>query len=151
LPSRPRTFRPHGGSAIEDARHYDADRRRNQPSRAWYSLAVWQQIRDDQLAREPLCRRHRGRGEVVAATTVNHVTPHRGDWALFIGGPFESLCKACHDGEVQREERAAARRAADCDRHANTRKSAEPSSISIDPDQGATLLRAPREGGGLKV
>lgn len=90
----------------------ESDRRRRQasPWRRWYAMPVWrQQIRPAQLAREPLCRRCRDRGEMVEATVVNHVIPHRGVWAAFIAGPFESLCKPCHDGEVQREERRRAR------------------------------------------
>lgn len=35
---------------------------------------------------------------------VNHVNRHNGDWFKFIAGPFESLCKPCHDRDVQSEE-----------------------------------------------
>lgn len=86
--------------------------RRNQRSdaaaawRRWYKLAVWRRIREQQLAAFPLCARHEKLGMLVAADTVNHVTPHKGDWSLFISGPFESLCTACHSGPVQSHERA---------------------------------------------
>lgn len=64
--------------------------------------------REQQLARQPLCERHLQRGEVEPATVVHHRVPHRGAWALFIDpSNHESACKACHDGEIQREERAA--------------------------------------------
>ncbi|MDN3627161.1 hypothetical protein [Methylobacterium isbiliense] len=47
------------------------------------------------------------RGEVVPASVVNHRRPHRGEWALFIDPEnHESVCKPCHDREIQREERA---------------------------------------------
>lgn len=97
-------------SRAERGRSYDADRRRSKPWRSWYSLPVWQSIRADQLARQPLCERCLKRGAITAAIICNHVTPHRGIWELFIGGPFESTCKPCHDGEVQREERGAGHR-----------------------------------------
>ena len=90
-------------------RAYDATRRAVKPWRAWYGSAEWRAIKARQRALQPLCERHLKRGEIVAMAVVNHVVPHRGDWALFVSGPFESLCKACHDGEVQREERAGRR------------------------------------------
>ena len=33
----------------------------------------------------------------VAANTCDHVEPHRGDVNKFWLGPFQSLCKECHD------------------------------------------------------
>lgn len=94
---------------VERSREYDARRREAKPWRAWYALPEWQAIRAIVLAERPLCERHKRAGSVVAATIVNHVHPHRGDWTLFLAGPFEALCKPCHDGDVQREERRAAR------------------------------------------
>lgn len=91
----------------ERGRDHDQRRRDEKEWRGWYKLAVWRRIRAAQLQAEPLCRRCLARGEVVSATVVNHIEPHRGDWDKFIAGPFESTCKPCHDGEVQREERAA--------------------------------------------
>ena len=110
MATMPPTYHPLGLKTRKDKRRdYDAQRRAAKPWRAWYSLKVWTEIRSHQLAKEPLCRRHLARGETVAATVCNHVEPHRGDWQKFISGPFESLCKACHDSEVQREERSARR------------------------------------------
>lgn len=94
----------------ERAAQYDAERRRAKPWRKWYGLPIWKRIRAAQLAEEPLCRRCVANDKITAATVVNHRVPHRGDWDLFIGGPFESLCKPCHDSVVQSEERAEARR-----------------------------------------
>jgi hypothetical protein len=37
----------------------------------------------------------------------DHVEPHRGDVEKFWAGPFQTLCKGCHDGEKQKEEVAA--------------------------------------------
>lgn len=111
MPAMPPTFRA-GPVRTKRERDQDHDqrRRREKPWRRWYQLPIWRnQIRPRQLTEEPYCKRCNLRGEVVLATVVNHVEPHRGDWDKFINGPFESLCKTCHDSEVQREERANAR------------------------------------------
>jgi 5-methylcytosine-specific restriction enzyme A len=100
-----------GRSKVQRGRDYEKRRRAAKPWRAWYGLPVWQQIRDEQLEKQPLCERCDRDGIVRAATVVNHRKPHRGDWDRFVAGPFESVCKPHHDGEVQREERAAARQA----------------------------------------
>lgn len=90
----------------ERDRRYDAKRREQQPWHAWYKLPIWQSIRAHQLGAHPLCARHLKRKQYVPATVCNHVIRHQGDWALFIAGPFESLCKACHDRDAQSEEQA---------------------------------------------
>jgi len=41
---------------------------------------------------------------VTEATEVHHAIPHRGDEALFWGGPFLSTCKPCHSSRGQRED-----------------------------------------------
>ena len=46
---------------------------------------------------------------MTLATIVNHRTPHRGDWALFIDpANHESTCKPHHDRDIQAGERGAA-------------------------------------------
>lgn len=90
-------------------RSNERQRREALPWRSWYSLRVWKERRDHQLRKQPLCERHLARGEVAQASVANHKIPHKGDWQLFIAGELESVCKPCHDGEVQRDERAAAR------------------------------------------
>lgn len=43
---------------------------------------------------------------VTEATVVNHRTPHRRDWALFIDpNNHESVCQPHHDGLIQPEEK----------------------------------------------
>ena len=66
-----------------------------------------------QLLREPFCRacaaqyppgdpRHRTR-----ATVVDHIEPHRGNWARFIDpANHQSLCKRHHDQKTAREQAA---------------------------------------------
>ncbi|WP_279483421.1 HNH endonuclease [Aureimonas sp. SK2] len=106
MATRPASFRPRSQPArIDMRREYDAKRRRTKPWRALYKTPEWQAIRVSVLTDEPLCRRCSGRGLVTAATVVNHVERHHGDPVKFFGGPFEPLCKPCHDGEVQAQER----------------------------------------------
>lgn len=88
---------------------------------AWYALPIWKdQLRPAQLLREPFCRSCAARGRRegiphllrVPATDVDHITPHRGDWRLFIApGNHQSLCHACHSrktaaeiAEIQRQK-----------------------------------------------
>jgi hypothetical protein len=64
-----------------------------------YDRADWRfRLQPDQLARKPLCEDCKERGEIVAATVVDHVIPHKGDERLFFDpGNLRSLCKTCHD------------------------------------------------------
>ncbi len=57
-----------------------------------------------QLRKDPLCVRCKAQGKVVIAKIANHIVPHKGDEKLFFSGELESVCKACHDGPIQREE-----------------------------------------------
>lgn len=72
--------------------------------RRWYKTARWQRIRSAQLTAEPLCRNCRRLGRITPATVCDHVDPHRGDEAKFWSGPFQSLCKDCHDSPKQKQE-----------------------------------------------
>lgn len=77
-------------------------------SAAWqrlYKTARWARIRQAQLSAEPLCVMCLESEDVTEATICDHVEPHKGDAILFHSGPFQSLCKACHDKYKQREER----------------------------------------------
>ena len=64
----------------------------------WYSLSVWTDgLRPAQLLREPFCRVCAQMGRRTPATDVDHIRPHRGDWALFTDRDnLQSLCHACH-------------------------------------------------------
>lgn len=86
-------------------RRYDQERRDAAPWRAWYKAPAWRRIRRNQFKAEPNCRFCAELGRIRAATIVDHVRPHRGNWLAFWAGPFQSLCKDCHDGRKQREER----------------------------------------------
>lgn len=63
----------------------------------WYGTARWARIRRYQLLEHPLCKFCLERGIVTPATVCDHVEPHRGDVNKFWLGPFQSLCKECHD------------------------------------------------------
>lgn len=111
MPTMPATV--HVGPRLprtEQRQEQDRRRRQAKPWRRWYGLAAWHARRVAQLTAAPWCCRCAARGEPnVPATVANHVEPHRGDWRRFIAGELESVCKPCHDREVQREEARAAR------------------------------------------
>ncbi|AWJ83341.1 HNH endonuclease [Azospirillum sp. TSH58] len=97
--------------AQQHRQQHDHARRASQPWRAWYKTAAWLKLRAWRLSVEPLCRMCAADGRVEAATICDHVVPHRGDRALFFDGAnTQSLCKPCHDGRKQSEERRAAAR-----------------------------------------
>ena len=81
------------------------DRRGNSAQRGYGYK--WQKARAAYLAKHPLCRMHAELGEIVPASLVDHITPHRGDMVLFWqSSNWQSLCKACHDGAKQRAEKS---------------------------------------------
>jgi len=83
-----------GNSRSEEAAKY----------RLWYKLARWKRLRLRQLSSEPFCRMCRKDGKITVAEVCDHVVPHRGNPKIFWGGPFQSLCKRCHDNFKQIEE-----------------------------------------------
>jgi 5-methylcytosine-specific restriction endonuclease McrA len=64
---------------------------------------AWQKRREAQLREFPLCCFCVRKGFVTPATVADHITPHRGDPALF-DGPLQSLCAACHSSDKAKEE-----------------------------------------------
>jgi 5-methylcytosine-specific restriction enzyme A len=70
-----------------------------------YNTSRWQRLRLLQLEAHPLCKFCEDRGQVTPANVCDHVEPHKGDLAKFWQGPFQSLCKRCHDSDKQRMER----------------------------------------------
>lgn len=82
-----------------------ADDRKSSAARGYGSR--WQRYREGFLRSRPLCADHMRMGQVVAASVVDHIVPHRGDQALFWDkGNHQSLCKTCHDRHKQRLERS---------------------------------------------
>jgi 5-methylcytosine-specific restriction enzyme A len=89
----------------------DHDERRDsaQPWRACYKTARWQALRWSILVRDHFtCQRTECRRSEsdTSQLVCDHIEPHRGDWERFWKGPFQTLCKRCHDSEKQREEQA---------------------------------------------
>ena len=81
---------------------------RSDEAKAWqhlYNTARWRKLRLIHLGAEPLCRMCKADGKVTPATVCDHVVPHKGNPERFFGGPFQSLCKPCHDRHKQSEER----------------------------------------------
>lgn len=108
MPTRPRVFRPGGArTRVEARRDYDATRRERYAWRAFYSTTRWHRIRARQLRDNPICAECDKDGIVTPATVCDHVDRHGGDEEKFFAGPFQSLCKPCHDSAKQVAERAA--------------------------------------------
>jgi len=80
---------------------------KNKPAWAnWYGLARWKKLRRRHLSKDPLCLYCKKEGLITAANVVDHVTPHRGDPALFWSEDnLQSLCKRHHDSDKQRFEK----------------------------------------------
>lgn len=96
----------------EDRAVHDAARA-DKPWRKWYKSGRWLALRAVRLQAEPLCRYCAADGLTVAGNVVDHIVPHRGDVGLFWDfANTQTLCKPCHDGRKQAEERrgASARR-----------------------------------------
>lgn len=127
MPTRPpRASMIAKGVAAHAAKVRHDVKRSGREYRAWYRTAAWKRIRAAHLSIEPLCRRCRANGVLNDGTrkidgahepdprrrglVVNHEGGHKGDAAAFWAGPFETSCKAHHDGAIQREE-ARARKA----------------------------------------
>jgi 5-methylcytosine-specific restriction protein A len=68
-----------------------------------YTTKRWRKLRRQQLDAHPWCRYCWPKP--VEATVCDHIQPHRGNIISFWSGPFQSLCKHCHDSAKQREER----------------------------------------------
>jgi 5-methylcytosine-specific restriction enzyme A len=84
----------------------DSDTRSHQ-AQAWHKLygARWQRYRLVFLADHPLCVECEGQGAIEPATVVDHITPHRGDVALFWDGAnHQPMCTACHNRKTATED-----------------------------------------------
>lgn len=98
-----------GISRVSVVTRANRDQMRGQmsPWRAWYNTARWRKLRLQIFARDSFTCRMCGRlegntGQLVA----DHKVAHRGDERLFWDAfNLQCLCKPCHDGAKQREER----------------------------------------------
>jgi 5-methylcytosine-specific restriction enzyme A len=76
---------------------------------SWYHIARWRHpvwgLRTRALAQSPLCVLCSRTGNIVEATEVDHIVPHRGDPALFWSLlNVQPLCKRHHDEKTARGE-----------------------------------------------
>lgn len=65
----------------------------------------WRKARETFLRSHPLCADHMQRGQVVPATVVDHIVPHKGDQALFWDSEnWQPLCASCHGVKTARQD-----------------------------------------------
>ena len=80
------------------------------PWRKWYKTARWKALRLTIFGRDLFTCQMVGCGRVVSNTSqlvCDHKRRHRGDDRLFWDERnLQTLCKPCHDGRKQAEERA---------------------------------------------
>lgn len=76
----------------------------------WYTHSRWRTLRANFLRRHPLCVFCEREGRLELATVVDHIEPHKGDRLKFWRGPFQALCKTCHDSTKQSEEKSGRQR-----------------------------------------
>lgn len=106
MPSRPPQHRLASPRSKADRdREHDGRRTEGQAYRRWYWMPRWRAIAKAQIAAEPLCRMCQKQNRLRPAMVCDHIIPHRGDAERFWSGPFQSLCKPCHDSAKQRGER----------------------------------------------
>ena len=67
----------------------------------------WREQSKGHLHKHPLCVRCAANGLTVAATVVDHVTPHKGNRQLFWArSNWQSLCERCHNVKTATEDGA---------------------------------------------
>ena len=93
----------------------ESDHERGNAHQRGYGIK-WQQYREHWLREFPLCGMRRAgpsaehsecwrSGRAIAATDVDHITPHRGDQRLFWDQDnHQSLCHTCHSKKTARED-----------------------------------------------
>lgn len=74
--------------------------------RRLYGTQRWRRLAKKQVALEPLCAMCAKLDRATEAEVCDHVNGHPDDETeeQFWSGPFQSLCKGCHDGAKKREE-----------------------------------------------
>ncbi|MGG0756253.1 HNH endonuclease signature motif containing protein [Brevibacillus laterosporus] len=67
--------------------------------------ARWRKARAGYLAGNPLCKKCLEKGKIIAATVVDHITPHKGDVVLFWDrNNWQGLCASCHSRKTAKED-----------------------------------------------
>jgi len=66
---------------------------------------AWQKARMGFLKNHPVCAECQKQGRVTAASVVDHITPHKGDQALFWDhNNWQPLCKPCHSRKTAAQD-----------------------------------------------
>ena len=106
VPMMPRTHKPIG-SLTEQERNAARYARRSKAIARLYNWN-WRRARHVYLIEHPLCCYCQREDRLRPASVVDHITPHRGDDALFWNPDnWQPLCAPCHDSAKQREEKRA--------------------------------------------
>ena len=74
---------------------------RRQARVKYYKTGIWQRIRRKQLSKHPLCEHCLKQNNIEKASICDHINAEWVTWSEFCRGPFQSLCRACHDLKTQ--------------------------------------------------
>jgi 5-methylcytosine-specific restriction enzyme A len=106
-PRKPCSFR--GCPELTEGKYCDkhqklySSERESAASRGYDSR--WRAASKRYLNNNPLCVHCLENNEMVKATVVDHVVPHRGDKTLFWDqSNWQSLCKRCHDRKTRTKD-----------------------------------------------
>lgn len=67
--------------------------------------SAWRQARLAFLQSHPLCVQCASTARVTAASVVDHITPHKGNMALFWDtANWQPLCKPCHSRKTAKKD-----------------------------------------------
>ena len=85
----------------KETRLFEGTRRKKSAEwNALYHTKAWRKLRNAFLAEHPVCAICHNR----RATTVDHITPHRGDEELFFSeANLQALCSRCHSRKTLEE------------------------------------------------
>lgn len=84
-------------------RQYE-DRNRGTAAQRGYD-SQWRKARKGYLRKHPVCVQCLEEGQVIEATIVDHIIPHKGDKALFWDSSnWQPLCKRHHDIKTVKED-----------------------------------------------
>ena len=95
--------KPVGQPHRRSTRHKPRESRAHSTARGYGRK--WSKFRAAFLRANPLCEYCLARGQVTAASVVDHDLPHEHDLELFWNNTFTALCKHDHDSTKQRMER----------------------------------------------
>lgn len=88
---------------IATQRKKQDDRRGTSTDRGYGSR--WSRYRKAFLSQHPLCVKCNQEGALVPATVVDHITPHRGDYALMWDeNNHQAMCAECHNRKTASED-----------------------------------------------